>query len=277
MRLTVVVDNNTLIGENYCGEPGLSFYIEENDMKILFDVGYSDVFIRNAYKMGIDVNDVNLVILSHGHLDHTWGLTYLLENLKLSKYQDADQRIDILAHPLAFCAKMDQGEPIGFIYSEALISKCFNVKSSQTPVWISEKLCYLGQIERTNDFENKKPIGTTFTDGIEQDDYLLDDTALVYKSENGLVIITGCSHSGICNIVEYAKKICQEEKVVDIIGGFHLLSPSAEQLEYTLEYLKNLNPEEVHACHCTDLYSKIALSRAVTVKEVGVGLTLEYK
>lgn len=277
MRLTVVVDNNTLIGENYCGEPGLSFYIEENNMKMLFDVGYSDVFIRNAYKMGINVNDVSVVILSHGHLDHTWGLTYLMENLKASKYQDADQKITIIAHPLVFCTKMDHGEPIGFIYSESSINKCFNAKLSQTPVWISEKLCYLGQIERTNDFENKKPIGTTFADGIEQDDYILDDTALVYKSENGLVIITGCSHSGICNIVEYAKKICREEKVVDIIGGFHLLSPSEEQLDHTLEYMKSLNPKEVHACHCTDLYSKIALSGVVTIKEVGVGLTLEYK
>lgn len=121
------------------------------------------------------------------------------------------------------------------------------------------------------------PIGTTFTDGEEQPDYLLDDTALVYKSENGLVIITACSHSGICNIVEYAKKICREDRVVDIIGGFHLLNPSAEQFGHTLEYMKRLNPDEVHACHCTDLYSKIALSQAVKIKEVGVGLTLEYK
>lgn len=88
--------------------------------------------------------------------------------------------------------------------------------------------------------------------------------------------ITGCSHSGICNIVEYAKKVCNEEDVDNIIGGFHLLKPSDEQLSCTLEYLKKLKPNEVHACHCTDLHSKIALAKAVKLSEVGVGLTLEF-
>ena len=101
MKLTVLVDNNTLIGENYCGEPGLSFFIEEENNKILFDLGYSDICIRNAYKMGIDINSVNMIVLSHGHLDHTWGLTYFMENLKPSIYQDVDRKISIIAHPLA--------------------------------------------------------------------------------------------------------------------------------------------------------------------------------
>jgi len=91
-----------------------------------------------------------------------------------------------------------------------------------------------------------------------------------------LVIITGCSHSGICNIVEQAKKLCREEKVIDIVGGLHLLNPSDEQLRGTLEYLGKLGPDSMHACHCTDLRSKIALSKVVNIKEVGVGLILEY-
>ena len=91
-----------------------------------------------------------------------------------------------------------------------------------------------------------------------------------------MVVITGCSHSGICNIVEYAKKMCGDERVIDIIGGLHLLDPSHEQLEGTIRYLTAVNPEMVHACHCTDLMSKIALSRSLNLKEVGVGLILEY-
>jgi 7,8-dihydropterin-6-yl-methyl-4-(beta-D-ribofuranosyl)aminobenzene 5'-phosphate synthase len=104
----------------------------------------------------------------------------------------------------------------------------------------------------------------------------MDDTALAYKSEKGLVIITGCSHSGICNIVEYAKKVCNDDRVVDIVGGFHLLNPPSKQLYSTLEYMRSLKPNEVHACHCTDLYSKIQLSQVVNVKEIGVGTVLEY-
>lgn len=276
MKLTVVVDNNTIIDKNYYGEPGLSFYIEDGNNKILFDLGYSDICIRNACKMGIDINAINMVIFSHGHLDHTWGLTSLMQSLKPPASQDIWKKITLMAHPLAMLAKIDEGEPIGFIYSETVISKYFNVNLSISPVWISERLCYLGQIERTNTFENRKPIGITVINGEEQDDYILDDTALVYKTDNGLIIITGCSHSGICNIVEYAKKVCNEDRTLDIIGGFHLLKPSEEQLQYTLEYMNRLNPAQVHACHCTDLYSKIALAQVVNLQEVGVGLTLEY-
>ncbi|MBN1222691.1 MAG: MBL fold metallo-hydrolase, partial [Candidatus Aminicenantes bacterium] len=112
--------------------------------------------------------------------------------------------------------------------------------------------------------------------GVEPD-RLLDDTALAYKSPQGLVVITGCSHSGICNIVEQAKRLCKEERILDIVGGLHLLNPSIEQLQGTLEYMKHLNPKEMHACHCTDLNSKIALSRVANLKEVGVGLILEYE
>ena len=276
MKLRVLVDNNTLIGEYYYGEPGLAFYIEEAGNKILFDLGYSGICIRNAFRMGIDINKVNIIVLSHGHLDHTWGLTGLMESLKASIYQNAEKKISVITHPFALCPKMDNGEPIGFMHSEAVLNNCFNVKLSKSPEWISEKLCFLGQIERVMDFENKKPIGTTIIDGAEQEDHLLDDSAMVYKTEKGLVIITGCSHSGICNIIEYAKKICQDDRVLDIIGGLHLLSPSAERLENTLDYLKELKPHAVHACHCTDLASKIELSKVLNVKEVGVGLTLDF-
>lgn len=277
MRLTILADNNTLIDVYYLGEPGLSILVEEGNNKILFDLGYSDVFMRNAYKMGIDLREVNRIVLSHGHLDHTWGLISLMENMEASTYKDSGRRIKLLTHPAALDLKMDEGEPIGFIYSQAALTRCFEVQLSRKPVWLSEKLVYLGEIERTNKFENQEPIGTTVINGVEQQDYLPDDSALAYKSEKGLVIITGCSHSGICNIIEHAKKICQEDKVADIVGGFHLLAPSAEQLAHTLEYMGRLEPEQVHACHCTDLHSKIALAQAVNLKEVGVGLTLEYE
>ena len=79
------------------------------------------------------------------------------------------------------------------------------------------------------------------------------------------------------NIIEQAKKLCEEDRVFDIVGGLHLLDPSTEQLSGTLEYLKKLHPKQMHACHCTDLNSKIALSKVVNLKEVGAGLVLEYE
>jgi 7,8-dihydropterin-6-yl-methyl-4-(beta-D-ribofuranosyl)aminobenzene 5'-phosphate synthase len=276
LKLMVIVDNNTIIDTNYYGEPGLSFYIEDGNNKILFDLGYSDVLIRNACKMGIDINDVNMIILSHGHLDHTWGLTSLMQTMKPPTALNCWKKATLLAHPLAMSPKIDDGEQIGFIYSETVIHSHFDVILSKEPLQISDSLYYLGQIERSNSFENRKPIGTTIINGEEQADYILDDTALAYKTENGLIIISGCSHSGICNIVEHAKKVCNEDRIYDIIGGFHLLNPSEQQLKGTLDYLNQLKPEYVHACHCTDLYSRIALAQVVNIREVGVGLILEY-
>ena len=137
-------------------------------------------------------------------------------------------------------------------------------------------LTFLGEIERSNDFEAQQGIGSLWQDGSSIPDMVMDDSAIAYESGKGLVIITGCSHAGICNILAYARKVTGQSKVLDIIGGFHLLNPSRKQMEGTLAYFKALNPEAVHACHCTDLKSKIELSKVVNLGEVGVGLELAY-
>jgi 7,8-dihydropterin-6-yl-methyl-4-(beta-D-ribofuranosyl)aminobenzene 5'-phosphate synthase len=279
MKLTVLVDNNTLIDRYFYGEPGVSYFIQDEGKKILFDVGYSDAFIKNAQKMmNIRLLEVDFLVLSHGHLDHTWGLVPLIKLYTEAIIEKIDhKKPTLVAHPLALLTKTLNGlGEIGSIISKEKLSKHFELKLSEDPVWLTERLVFLGEIKRKNSFEAQSPIGKVARD-FEEDDYLMDDSALAYKSPGGLVVITGCSHAGICNIVEYAKMICEDDRIVDIVGGFHLLDPPAEQLQGTLEYMKKLQPTEVHACHCTDLNSKIALSRVANLKEVGVGLTLEYE
>jgi 7,8-dihydropterin-6-yl-methyl-4-(beta-D-ribofuranosyl)aminobenzene 5'-phosphate synthase len=278
MKLTVLIDNNTLIDRYFIGEPGVSYLIEDEGKKILFDVGYSGAFIMNAEKLAVDLLDVDFLVLSHGHLDHTWGLMPLLrlytegmiEGLKVNKPT-------LVAHPSTFSTKkIDNLPEIGSLLTEDKLSGYFNLKLSREPIDLTERLIFLGEIDRIHDFENQNTIGKVLENGFEKDDFLYDDSALAYKSPDGLIIITGCSHAGICNIVEYAKKICGDKRVIDVIGGFHLLNPSKEQMEGTSQYFKSLHPESVHACHCTDLQSKIELSKVSNIKEVGVGLVLEY-
>jgi 7,8-dihydropterin-6-yl-methyl-4-(beta-D-ribofuranosyl)aminobenzene 5'-phosphate synthase len=79
LELSVLVDNNTLIDRYFQGEPGVSYHLQDGGTNILFDAGYSDAFIRNAEKMGIHLLDIDVVVLSHGHLDHTWGLYHLIK------------------------------------------------------------------------------------------------------------------------------------------------------------------------------------------------------
>jgi 7,8-dihydropterin-6-yl-methyl-4-(beta-D-ribofuranosyl)aminobenzene 5'-phosphate synthase len=280
LSLTVLVDNNTLTDRYFMGEPGLSFLLETAGKKILFDTGYSGLFLANADKMGISLRDLDAVALSHGHLDHSGGLIALIRHLTEAKIETLTHRIpDLIAHPCCFYPK--EKLPLqnnGSIVDEAEIRRQFPVNLSKRPVWITEDLVFLGEIPRKFAFEQpdsgKRRIH--LPDGRTEPDQLLDDSALAFRSGSGLVIITGCSHAGICNISEHAKKVCGETRIVDIIGGLHLLSPGPERITGTAEYLHDLGLSALHACHCTSLASKTVLSGYCPVKETGVGMKIEW-
>ena len=269
MKLTILVDNNTFIDQYYHGEPAASFYIETESEKILFDTGYSDILISNAEKMGIDLTKITHIVLSHGHDDHTRGLKYLKEAIDISDVQ-------LIAHPNCFLPKYNGELYIGSPFSEAEINKMTNYIPCKEMYEITENLIYLGEIPRTNTYENQKPIGHYKQDGILKDDYLQDDTAMVYKTDKGLFIITGCSHSGICNIIEYAKKVCNEGRVYGVLGGFHLFGDD-EQLRKTIEYLQQNQVEKFYPCHCVSLLAKAKMMQSLPVVETGVGLSIEIE
>jgi 7,8-dihydropterin-6-yl-methyl-4-(beta-D-ribofuranosyl)aminobenzene 5'-phosphate synthase len=211
---------------------------------------------------------VNAIAISHGHNDHTRGLKYYFE-------KDRKDTISIIAHPDAFNEKLlgdlNYGSPFS---SEELKEKCGLVLSKE-PVKISKNITFLGEIPQLKDFENRVPIGRQLVDGTFVDDYMIDDTALVYKNEMGIYIITGCSHSGICNIIEYAKKVCGDDRVQGIIGGFHLFEVT-ERVTKTIDYLKQNNIKELYPCHCTSFAVGAEIHKAVPVKEVGVGLEINW-
>ena len=266
MILKVLMDNNTYIDRYYLGEPAVSYYIEDGSTKILFDMGCSDAFMLNAEKMGIDLTRVDIIVLSHGHDDHTKGLKY---------YRDWKKEITLVAHPDCFNRKEDEtglfiGSPLS---KEELMEKC-TLQLSDKPVKISENIYFLGEIPVAYDFEKRKPIGKTIIRNRKEDDFLKDDSAMVYKSSEGLFIITGCSHSGICNIIEYAKKVCGDDRVLGVIGGFHLFERD-EQLFSTIEYFKDNSLRLLYPCHCVSLEAKIEMGKELDVREVGVGLELE--
>ena len=99
---------------------------------------------------------------------------------------------------------------------------------------------------------------------------------MAIKTKDGLVIVTGCSHAGICNIIEYAKSVTGESRIACVIGGFHLLNADESLLSETGKYLSALSADTLYPSHCTDLAAKIHLSRYVDLKEAGVGLTLNF-
>lgn len=196
MKLVILADNNTYIDQYYLAEPALSIYIENSSKKYLFDTGYSDVYLKNAAKLGIDLDHLDAIIISHGHNDHTGGLAF---------YPKRQNKPLLIAHPEIMEDKRAEGLSISLPVSESYLQERFTFKLIREPLWLDEQLVFLGEIPRVNDFENKNPVGEhCLADGW-HDDYVLDDSALVYKQKDGIYIITGCSHAGICNIAEYAK------------------------------------------------------------------------
>ena len=279
MKLTVLVDNNTLIDRYFIGEPGVSYYLQTDGKQFLFDTGYSDAFLQNARKMGLDLRNLDSVIISHGHLDHSWGLPHLIRIFTEAGFEGQPiKKPRLIAHPAAFQAKsLGNLSEINSLIPASSLARHFDLKLQKEPLWLTENLVYLGEIPRLNDFEALTPIGKVeLLDGEFQDDFIQDDTALAFKTPQGIVLIAGCAHAGICNTLEYAKALTEDSRVLDVIGGFHLQAASDQQLSKTVRYMQNLHPTALHACHCTDLSAKIALAGSAPLHEVGVGLELIF-
>lgn len=279
MKLTILIDNNSLIDRYLFAEPALSIYIEAEGKRILFDTGYSDGFLRNAQRLGIDLTNLDYVVLSHGHLDHSWGLVPLIRLFTNAFFEGNHPRTArLIAHPEVCMSRSYKDIPeIGSILSAEKLGMHFDLHLTKYPLQITDRLWFLGEIDRKTSYEAVEPLGKIIRGDEEQNDFVIDDTALAYRTDQGLIIITGCSHSGVCNIIETARRVCSEDRVIDIIGGLHLQNPGEEQLVGTVRFLKKVSPQVVHACHCTDLSSKITLSKVLNLAEAGSGLVLEYE
>ncbi|MBU0758084.1 MAG: MBL fold metallo-hydrolase [Nanoarchaeota archaeon] len=241
---------------------GVSLLIETGKLKILFDVSFKDDIIINSKKAGISLDDIDYLVLSHGHIDHTEGLKHL----------DFSGIKSIVCHPKCFekkyyQGKIDIGSPVAL---EEIRNKTKVILSSE-PYWFeNNRVVFLGEIPRINDFEGKHAVGN-LENG--DRDFVIDDSALAIKSEKGLIIISGCSHSGICNIIDYAKKTCNEEKIYSVIGGFHLFNK--EHADKTIEFFGKLSIEKLYPMHCLNEYAfsefkKIGGIRLKTLEEIRV-------
>lgn len=266
MRLTVLLDNNTYIDRYYLGEPAVSYYIEDGDRRVLFDTGYSRAFIENAEKMGINLSEITDIVLSHGHNDHTGGLRFLIKN------KFAEKPI-LTAHPDALLRRYADGLDIGSPVDENDLKEKTELRFTREPVKISENIIFLGEIPQTH--ESRYSIGAVIKDGRKREDFMLDDSALVYTAADGIYVITGCSHSGICNIISYAKRVTGKDRLLGLIGGLHLFENDEKTAE-TIRFLEKENIQSLYPCHCTSFKVRSVMDRTMEVREVGVGLELEW-
>lgn len=260
MKLTVLTEN--FAGGRFLAEHGLSYLIEIDGKTILFDTGASDVFVKNAARLNIDIQSkTDLVVLSHGHWDHGDGLRFI--NHK-----------PLLIHPAAFMKRFGKsdGRKVGLFLSEEKIRETFQVTTSTAPVKITERLIFLGEIPRLNDFESQT---TAFADEHGADDFVPDDSALAVIENGKLMVVSGCAHSGICNICEYAKQVTGIETIQAVIGGFHLLK-NDEQTRRTIQYFQKEKIQQLHPSHCTGLPALAAFYEAFAIRQLKTGDILQF-
>lgn len=247
MKLSVLSDGKAVDG--FGSEHGLSFHLEVDQKKFLFDAGASDLYIKNAEKMGIDLAEVETIALSHGHYDHGDGLHFIRGKT-------------LVCHPGCMSKRYRKSGKgyLGLALSEGEIGHRFDLRMSRKPVQLSQHLFFLGEVPRINDFEAQ------FTKYVLEDgseDFILDDSGLVCVTDKGLVVISGCAHSGICNMVEHARKVSGVDQVAAVIGGFHLKQVDWRTMR-TIVYLNELQVKQVFPSHCTQ---EPALSRFLELFE----------
>lgn len=270
MKVIVLVDNSAKRDSHLLAEHGLSLHIECDNLRLIFDTGDTDIYLKNAEKMGIDLSEVDFIALSHNHYDHVGGVKYFpLQN----------RRVKLVAQEHAFYPRATYCNDL----SRPDIIERFDVLTVDSdPFDLSENLVFLGSIPCFNNFEKRKNFGKVILpSGKYTDDFCKDDSALMYKSSEGIVVITGCSHSGMCNIIQYAiilaKKKWGMSKVKTIVGGLHLINSDSDLLVNITDFLKNNEISEIYPCHCTDLKTKISLTKAgFRVNEVSAGMVLSF-
>lgn len=267
LRITILVDDEAgkpkLINEH-----GLSLWIEADEHKILFDTGQSGIFIENAASIGIDVSSTEILIFSHGHYDHTNGTSTLLNRCKLNK---------IFCHPDIFSPRYSKHSDgsmkfigINSEVSEELHNVADIIHYVNEPTLVSKDIGITGPIPRNSAFEDCG--GSFFLDKEgKKPDLILDDVALWIRTKKGIVVVTGCCHSGVINTIEYIIKITGEREIFAIVGGLHLLNASSERIKKTGEYLKTKVIERIYPCHCTGENAIELLKRELTDDKIQNG------
>ena len=234
--------------------------------RVLFDAGLSpDGVVENMRRLSISPKDIEAMVMSHGHFDHTTGLHGLADTLGTAN-------MPVMIHPEFWSRRriaIPGREPVELpsTSKQALIGAGFEVIEEREPSFLLDgSLLVTGEVDRTTEFERGFAIHQAHRDGGWQPDPLiLDDQALVmHVRDRGLVVMTGCGHAGVVNIVRYAKALTGVDEVYAIIGGFHLSGPLFEPIiPATISALRDAAPQVVVPAHCTGWKAVHALAAAL--------------
>lgn len=250
MKLTVAIENNIPFNQPLplAGEHGVSFVIEAGGRRILYDTGHTGAVVGNLHALGIPPASLDGIVISHGHSDHTGGLLAVLRAVR--------RDIPVTLHPAAFKERYGLAPgrrlPAGIPFAESVLMATGGVwRFSETPLEVAPGLWFSGTIPRVTDFETGD--AHLVQAGAQGDvpDPLEDDTVLYYVGGRGLVVVGGCTHSGLVNAVRHGFTVTGTDRLQGWVGGTHLGPVGRAQQDRTIACLVEWNPEFVAANHCT--------------------------
>lgn len=246
MILKTLVEN-TSVSSHYTSKHGICFYIETDNHKILFDLGKNGLFLENAKKMGIDISDIDTVIISHGHVDHGGALKLFLENNHSAKVYIRDNAFD--KHYTKFLGlKINVGIDSSLKYHPQVVL-------TGKRVVLDSELTLFSDVETRECYSTSNNVlFAKMGKNISMDNFSHEQSLIISENEK-IILIAGCSHAGIVNIKNKAEEIVND-KISYVVGGFHLYNPTSKRTESDAliqEIAERLNDNFTHyyTCHCT--------------------------
>lgn len=272
VKITLLADNEA--AEGLEKEHGFAAWVEVGARRILFDTGHTGVLQTNAARLGINLKDADTLVISHGHRDHTGTLAqFLAENDKAELYFAS--RID--AERYWYAPEPDSyGMPEASRQALATLPAS-RVHSFSEPHYLAPGVGITGPVPRLSSFEDTG--GSFYFDrNHDKVDAIEDDQSMWFETDEGLVVLLGCCHSGLSNTIDYIRKVSGMTKVRGVVGGMHLLQANEQRLDKTFKVIADWHAEFLIPCHCTGMDSAKKMVAAIgsgTVSHGHAGMVIE--
>lgn len=256
MKLAIL-NENTVYKKGFSAEHGLSLLIETDGRRVLFDVGQSGIFLKNAKRMGEDLKNLEAVVISHGHYDHAGGLLSLCDNCHAPVYIQKQA----LQKKFSYQEKKDcyyfNGVPWLADIPKQLVCLSEPVTEILPNVFLVSQIPYRTNFEKPNPrFFLKEENGYT-------QDFMQDEQILVVRENGALHIVVGCAHAGIINCIYAVKERFPNEPIKSITAGMHLIDVGEKRLHDVTEALLKESFETLIPLHCTGMYAIVRLKETL--------------